>query len=138
MQRFKRGGDDDKGAIATEERVHEREATAPDQTAPEDESTAVAPRADTAVESRDDSDVAARDDATGAPTTTSGIATTDALQTARARQRDEYGGINWGASFFGWLVAVGLAALLTAILAAAGAALDLTTTTSDSELGSTE
>ena len=42
---------------------------------------------------------------------------------ARARQRDEYGGINWGAAFFGWLVAVGLGALLTALLSAAGTAL---------------
>jgi hypothetical protein len=41
----------------------------------------------------------------------------------RARQRDEYGGINWGAAFFGWLVAVGLGALLTALLSAAGTAL---------------
>jgi hypothetical protein len=38
-----------------------------------------------------------------------------------ARQRDEYGGTNWGAGFFGWLVAVGLGALLTALVAAAGA-----------------
>src|SRR4051794_12282209 len=34
----------------------------------------------------------------------------------RARQRDEFGGFNWGSAFFGWLVAVGLGALLTAIL----------------------
>ena len=127
MHRFKRGGDDDRGAVATEERVHEREDTARDRTAPEDESTAVA--------TRDEPAVAARDDA---PAVTRGRATADALHTARARQRDEYGGINWGASFFGWLVAVGVAALLTAILAAAGAALDLTTTTDASELGSTE
>ncbi len=60
------------------------------------------------------------------------------MHTARARQRDEFGGINWGASFFGWLVAVGVAALLTAILAAAGAALDLTTTTTASDLGTAE
>ncbi len=45
------------------------------------------------------------------------------------RQRDEFGGINWGASFFGWLVAVGVAVLLTALLAAAGAAVGLTDTT---------
>ena len=44
----------------------------------------------------------------------------------RARQRDEYGGFNIGAAFFGWLVAVGMAALLTAILSAAGAAIGLT------------
>ena len=40
-----------------------------------------------------------------------------------ARQRDEYGGTNWGAAFFGWLVAVGIGALLTALLTAAGTAL---------------
>ena len=53
-------------------------------------------------------------------------ATRDHLRTARARQREEYGGINWGAAFFGWLVAVGLGSLLVAILAAAGAAVGLT------------
>jgi hypothetical protein len=44
----------------------------------------------------------------------------------RERQREEFGGINWGSSFFGWLVAVGLAAILTAIVSAAGAAVGLT------------
>jgi amino acid transporter len=43
-----------------------------------------------------------------------------------SRQRDEFGGFSWGSVFFGWLVAVGLAALLTAILSAAGAATGLT------------
>lgn len=42
------------------------------------------------------------------------------------RQREEYGGFNIGAAFFGWLVAVGLAVLLTALLSAAGAAIGLT------------
>jgi amino acid transporter len=42
------------------------------------------------------------------------------------RQRAEYGGFNIGAAFFGWLVAVGLAVLLTALLSAAGAAIGLT------------
>jgi hypothetical protein len=41
----------------------------------------------------------------------------------RERQREEYGGTNWGAAFFGWLVAVGLGALLTALVTAAGAAI---------------
>jgi hypothetical protein len=40
-----------------------------------------------------------------------------------AHQREEYGGTNWGAAFFGWLVAVGLGALLTALVSAAGAAI---------------
>jgi MFS family permease len=45
---------------------------------------------------------------------------------AEGRQRDEYGGFNFGAAFFGWLVAVGIAVLLTALLSAAGAAIGLT------------
>jgi hypothetical protein len=48
---------------------------------------------------------------------------------ARVRKRDEFGGLNWGAAFFGWLVAVGLAVLLTAIVSAAGAAIGLTEVT---------
>ena len=44
----------------------------------------------------------------------------------RRRQREEYGGFNIGAALFGWLVAVGIAALLTATLSAAGAAIGLT------------
>jgi MFS family permease len=54
------------------------------------------------------------------------VGTREHMRTARARQREEYGGINWGAAFFGWLVAVGLGSLLVAILAAAGAAVGLT------------
>ena len=50
----------------------------------------------------------------------------DHMRAVRARQREEYGGINWGAAFFGWLVAVGLGALLVGLLAAAGAAVGLT------------
>jgi hypothetical protein len=48
------------------------------------------------------------------------------MREIRSRQRERHGGLNWGAAFFGWLVAVGLAALLTGILAAAGAAIGLT------------
>jgi hypothetical protein len=48
-----------------------------------------------------------------------------------AHQRDEFGGLNWGAAFFGWLVAVGIAAILTAFLSAAGAAIGLTNISSD-------
>jgi hypothetical protein len=44
----------------------------------------------------------------------------------RARQRAEFGGINWGAAFFGWLVAVGLGAILVGLVAGAGAAIGLT------------
>jgi hypothetical protein len=48
------------------------------------------------------------------------------MHAVRARQREEFGGINWGAAFFGWLVAIGLGALLVGLLAAAGAAVGLT------------
>jgi hypothetical protein len=60
-----------------------------------------------------------------------GAMTRETMSDVRARQREEYGGTNWGAAFFGWLVAVGVAVLLTGILAAAGAAIGLTETTSD-------
>lgn len=36
--------------------------------------------------------------------------------------REEFGGVNWGAAFFGWLVAIGLSAILIALLSALGAA----------------
>jgi hypothetical protein len=46
--------------------------------------------------------------------------------TSAPEAREEFGGLNWGAAFFGWLVAIGIAAILTAILGAAGAAIGLT------------
>jgi hypothetical protein len=73
-----------------------------------------------------------RGNGTGARTATSATAagrtglTSDHMRAARARQRDEYGGINWGAAFFGWLVAVGLGAILVGLVAGAGAAIGLT------------
>jgi hypothetical protein len=56
-----------------------------------------------------------------------GRAVTDAdtVRRVRARQREEFGGVNWGSAFFGWLVAVGMAALLLGLLSAAGAAFGL-------------
>jgi hypothetical protein len=109
LERFKRTGDPDvaerdSGAIATTER--------PDDTLVETPDTAVSDRTATT-----EQPVALEE---------TGVATPAALETARARQRDEFGGVNWGASFFGWLVAVGIAALLVAILVAAGAAVGLT------------
>jgi hypothetical protein len=53
-------------------------------------------------------------DGTSGRALTRGALTGEALKTARARQRDEFGGLNWGSSFFGWLVAVGIAALIPA------------------------
>jgi hypothetical protein len=53
-------------------------------------------------------------------------ATVTGREAVRARQREEFGGTNWGAAFFGFLVAVGMAAILLAILSAAGAVFGLT------------
>jgi hypothetical protein len=50
------------------------------------------------------------------------------LHESQSRQREEFGGLQWGSAFFGWLVAVGIAALLTALLRAGGAAVGLTET----------
>ena len=47
--------------------------------------------------------------------------TRENVRDVRARQRAEYGGLNWGSAFFGWLVAVGMAAILLGLLSAAGA-----------------
>lgn len=41
------------------------------------------------------------------------------------REKDEFGGMKFGACFFGWLTATGTAVLLTALLTAAGAAVGL-------------
>jgi amino acid transporter len=110
LERFKRTDDRAHGGgVATAERtddtvVDDRERTG-----------------DTAVVEREpavaDRPVAGTGDAAATPA---------ALEAARVRQRDEFGGVNWGASFFGWLVAVGVAALLVSILVAAGAAVGLT------------
>src|SRR4051794_15040631 len=51
--------------------------------------------------------------ATGGRTTGAAAAGT-AAERAHLRARDEFGGINWGAAFFGWLVATGLATILIA------------------------
>ena len=44
-----------------------------------------------------------------------------------SRERDEFGGVKVGSAFFGWLAATGMAVLLTALVAAAGAAVGITT-----------
>ena len=50
---------------------------------------------------------------------------TETARRLRARQHDEFGGINWGSAFFGWLVTVGMATILIGLLSAAGAAFGL-------------
>jgi hypothetical protein len=55
-----------------------------------------------------------------------GVRDRAAVGGAIALAAERYGGVNWDASFFGWLVAVGIASLLVALIAAAGAAVGLT------------
>ena len=112
FERFRRGSaghaDDERGGVATTDSPRDR--------------TAVADRPGGAAPARD------REPARGE---------TARGETARERHlrgRDEFGGINWGAAFFGFLVAVGMGAILTSLLSAAGAAIGLTQGVSDDEL----
>lgn len=54
-----------------------------------------------------------------------------------AQQRDQFGGIKAGSAFFGWLTATGTAVLLTALVAAAGAAVGVATNTNVTQAGQT-
>jgi hypothetical protein len=49
-------------------------------------------------------------------------------QQAVAAQKERFGGISWGAAFFGWLSANGMAVILIALLSAGGLALGLSDT----------
>lgn len=78
---------------------------------------------------------------TGAPSDTR-VASDDNLAAhadRREHQRAEFGGVNWGAGFFGWLVAIGMAILLSgiigAIAAAVGDARDVTQSQLERESG---
>jgi len=74
-----------------------------------------------------------REDRDGRDDRREGVDTRDRLEAGRLRQRDEFGGVNFGSAFFGWLVAIGIAVLLTAILSAAGTAIGLTSGSSGSD-----
>ena len=65
-----------------------------------------------------------------------GRATTAAA--ARARGREEFGGIAWGSTLLGYLSAFGLSVLLIALLSAAGAAVGLTDVRDATESASAE
>jgi hypothetical protein len=59
------------------------------------------------------------------PRTVPAVVAEDTVLAMRARQRDRFGGIRWGSAFFGLLSAIGLAAILLGIAAAAGVAFGL-------------
>jgi len=52
------------------------------------------------------------------------------LTTIVVRQKERFGGIKVGSAFFGWLTATGMSVLLIAVLAAAGVAFGVATSTS--------
>jgi hypothetical protein len=64
-----------------------------------------------------------------------GTARDAASREAVAVQQSEFGGVKWGAAFFGWLSATGLAVLLLALVSAADVALGLTEGASAGEVG---
>ena len=65
-----------------------------------------------------------RDQTTTMPADGASVSRGAALDSVAA-QRARFGGIKWGAAFFGWLSANGLAVILVALLSAAGVALGL-------------
>ncbi|MCU1533832.1 MAG: hypothetical protein JWR53_313 [Glaciihabitans sp.] len=82
----------------------------------------------------------ARMDATGEPVTdreAHGAVPAEPQQSLRdevvTREQNEFGGMKFGSAFFGWLTATGTAVLLTALVAATGAAVGLGTNTTASE-----
>jgi hypothetical protein len=99
--------------------------TAPEATPP-DPSTRVAPPGPPPAAANTATTSAPARDATGSRARDTGTAVVD-RNAVRARQRAEFGGLDWGAVFFGWLVTIGVAALLTGIVSATGAAVGLTT-----------
>jgi hypothetical protein len=71
-------------------------------------------------------DATARDSTQVIGERTEGASVTQgAARDAVAVQRARFGGVKWGAAFFGWLSANGLAVILIALLSAAGVALGL-------------
>jgi hypothetical protein len=71
-----------------------------------------------------------------APSGTEGAsATSGAARDAVAVQESQFGGVTWGAAFFGWLSATGLAVLLVALVSAADVALGVTEGASAGQVG---
>ncbi|MEA2352109.1 MAG: hypothetical protein QOJ14_523 [Thermoleophilaceae bacterium] len=120
LRRFRNDGEADgatpeRGGVVTDDRRDEQNGGAGPDYAP--------PRDDTRYD-RSTGPAPAGRRAGGVPAWRRSRVTDD--RDAQLRRRDEFGGTNIGAAFFGWLVAVGMAAILTGLLAAAGAAIGLT------------
>jgi len=133
---------DDEGAPTVHERettVHDRDdapATTTLRARDDTTATTVAPPA-TTVRDRDDAPattvreredrMAPRDrfarDYAAEPRTLAPVVGDETLVAMHDRQRIRFGGISWGSAFFGLLSAIGLAAILLGIVAAAGVAI---------------
>jgi hypothetical protein len=110
----------DRERVVETDRTAESDRFARTERAPVVERTPVAER--TSVAER--APVAERD-LDDEPRTIPAVVAEDTVVAMRARQRDRFGGIRWGSAFFGLLSAIGLAAILLGIAAAAGVALGL-------------
>ena len=64
---------------------------------------------------------------------TSGYTETSHRPSGHDEAKDRFGGINWGAAFFGWLVAIALTILLTSIAGAIATAIGSTSNITQSE-----
>jgi hypothetical protein len=132
FERFKkRNGDDnarERGGLATRDDAASREPTHADEGrfSRDRDMNGVDHHSGngTAVHDRDRDGVDDRHEHHGTAAGTA-VGGRDEARTVRARQREEFGGINWGGAFFGWLGAVGMAAILLGLLSAAGAAFGL-------------
>ncbi len=63
---------------------------------------------------------------------------TEPVREQVARQHERFGGFKWGSAFFGWLSANGLTVILIALATAAGAAIGLTTTSTEEATANAE
>jgi hypothetical protein len=122
FERFRRTPRNDRGGSVA---VHDRDAPPADDTARDDtrfgRETTTGSTATRERPVREDPGTPGRGPH-GGP-----IVAGETMAAMRARQRDRFGGINWGAAFFGFLTAVGLASILLSIAAAAGFALGFST-----------
>ena len=70
---------------------------------------------------------------------TAGADRADREELVESRRHEEYGGLNWGAAFFGWLVAIAMTILLTgivgAVLAAIGSEVNVTQSDAEQDAG---
>jgi hypothetical protein len=127
FERFRRSGStsdpapaEPAGGVAVEDRADVRDREAATLREPGRESRFT--RGDTPVAP---APAPTRETGVGESPTRGPVVARDTMTAVRERQRLHVGGTSWGAAFFGFLSAAGLAAILTALLVAAGVAIGL-------------